>query len=51
MSPVAASCAGQSDDAFRIGVMESLAGPGETYGAVANQSKQMADDEINPYRH
>ena len=41
------ACAGQSDDAFRIGVMESLTGPGETYGTVANQSKQMAADEIN----
>ena len=35
------------DEPFRIGVMESLTGPGETYGAVANQSKQMAADEIN----
>ena len=24
---------------YRIGVMESLTGPGETYGTVANQSK------------
>ena len=32
---------------FRIGVMESLTGPGETYGNVSNQSKQMAVDEIN----
>jgi len=32
---------------FRIGVMESLTGPGETYGTVANQAKQMAADEIN----
>ena len=30
-----------------IGVMESLTGPGETYGIVANQAKQMAVDEIN----
>ena len=30
-----------------IGVMESLTGPGETYGMVANQAKQMAVDEIN----
>ena len=35
------------DDPFRIGVMESLTGPGETYGTVANQAKQMAKDEIN----
>ena len=32
---------------FRIGVMESLTGAGETYGTVANQAKQMALDEIN----
>ena len=44
---VAVACGGQSDRAFRIGVMESLTGPGETYGTVANQSKQMAADEIN----
>ena len=35
------------DEPFRIGVMESLTGAGETYGTVANQSKQMAADEIN----
>ena len=39
---------GESDDeAFRIGVMESLTGPGETYGTVINQSKEMAVAEIN----
>lgn len=32
---------------FTIGVMESLTGPGETYGTVASQAKQMAADEIN----
>ncbi len=32
---------------FRIGVMESLTGPGETYGNVAVQAKQMAVEEIN----
>ena len=32
---------------FRIGVMESLTGSGETYGNVAVQAKQMATDEIN----
>ena len=32
---------------FRIGVMESLTGAGETYGTVANQAKLMAVDEIN----
>ena len=38
---------GQQSGPFRIGVMESLTGPGETYGTVANQAKQMAADEIN----
>ena len=32
---------------YRIGVMESLTGAGETYGQVANNAKQMAMDEIN----
>ena len=32
---------------FRIGVMESLTGPGETYGSVAVQAKQLAVEEIN----
>ena len=32
---------------FRIGVMESITGPGETYGNVAVQAKQMAVSEIN----
>ena len=32
---------------YRIGVMESLTGPGETYGMVAVQAKKMALDEIN----
>ena len=45
----AIACGGgaQDSDTFKIGVMESLTGPGETYGTVANQSKQMAVDEIN----
>jgi branched-chain amino acid transport system substrate-binding protein len=33
--------------AFRIGVMESLTGAGETYGTVAIQSKTLAAEEIN----
>lgn len=33
--------------AYRIGVMESLTGAGETYGTVAIQSKTMALEEIN----
>ena len=32
---------------YRIGVMESLTGAGETYGTVAHQAKTMAVDEIN----
>ena len=32
---------------FKIGVMESLTGPGESYGTVLLQAKQMAVDEIN----
>ena len=49
LSLVALACAGegQTEGAFRVGVMESLTGPGETYGTVANQAKQMAADEIN----
>ncbi len=44
----AVACDGESDKApFRIGVMESLTGAGETYGTVAIQAKQMALDEIN----
>ena len=35
------------DSPFRIGVMESLTGAGETYGQVANNAKTMAMDEIN----
>ena len=39
--------AGGGDEPYRIGVMESVTGPGETYGNVAVQAKQMAVDEIN----
>ena len=43
------ACGGGEDAnaPFRIDVMESLTGAGETYGTVAQQSKQMALDEIN----
>ena len=41
------ACGSGEPDTFRIGVMESLTGAGETYGTVASQSKQMALDEIN----
>ena len=51
LAVIAAACSGgdAADQAapFRIGVMESLTGPGETYGTVASQAKQMAADEIN----
>ncbi len=40
------ACASEPDP-YRIGVMESLSGAGETYGTVAWQSKQLALDEIN----
>ena len=46
---VAAACQGEDEPegAFRVGVMESLTGPGETYGNVAVQAKEMAVAEIN----
>ena len=48
---VVVACGDDEDEGdgepFRIGVMESLTGPGETYGQVANQAKQLAVDEIN----
>ncbi|MYE46376.1 MAG: ABC transporter substrate-binding protein [Chloroflexi bacterium] len=47
--PLALACEddGDGDEPFRIGVMESATGPGETYGRVAIQAKQLAVDEIN----
>ena len=46
--PLALACGDDGgDEPFRIGVMESATGPGETYGRVAIQAKQMAVDEIN----
>ena len=41
------ACESDSEEPFRIGVMDSVTGPGETYGNVAVRSKQMAADEIN----
>ena len=43
------ACGGDPDEPepYRIGVMESLTGPGETYGTVAVGAKTMALDEIN----
>ena len=32
---------------YKVGVMESVTGPGESYGTVMVQAKQMAVDEIN----
>ena len=44
----AGACGGDKEEVpLRIGVMESVTGPGETYGTVAVQAKQMATDEIN----
>ena len=37
----------EAEGAFQIGVMESVTGPGETYGTVAVQAKQLAVEEIN----
>ena len=42
-----AAMAAAAGEPFVIGVMESVTGPGETYGSVAVQAKQMAVDEIN----
>ncbi len=47
LSLALASCGEDTSQPFRIGVMESLTGAGETYGTVASQAKQMALDEIN----
>ena len=44
---ITVACGDDSDDTFKIGVMESVTGPGDTYGNVAVQAKQMAVDEIN----
>ncbi len=38
---------GGNGDSYRIGVMESLTGAGETYGTVAIQAKTLAVEEIN----
>ena len=44
---LAALACGEGDDTYTIGVMESLTGPGETYGQVAVNAKQLAVAEIN----
>ncbi len=38
---------GEEEEVYRVGVMESLTGIGETYGTVTNHAKQMAMEEIN----
>ena len=38
---------GGGDDTYKIGVMESMTGPGETYGQAIVKAKQMAVDQIN----
>ena len=44
----AVGCEGDAEpDTYRIGVMEALTGPGETYGNVSNRAKQLALEEIN----
>jgi branched-chain amino acid transport system substrate-binding protein len=48
LTTFALACGGDGDDEpYRIGVMESATGPGETYGTVAIQAKEMAVAEIN----
>ncbi len=49
VASILVACGEDADDAtpYRIGVMESLTGAGETYGTVAHQAKVMAADEIN----
>ena len=49
LAMMAAACSEDEGEQspYRIGVMESLTGPGETYGNVAVQSKEMARNEIN----
>ena len=39
--------AGEEATPYRIGVMDSVTGPGVSYGTVLVQAKQMARDEIN----
>ena len=48
MALVAAACTSDdSEEPFVIGVMDSVTGPGESYGTVIVQAKQLAADEIN----
>ena len=43
----AAAAAAMSQEPFRIGAMDALTGPAETYGIPLNQAKQLAVEEIN----
>ena len=45
--PESSTAMPEAEGPFVIGVMESLTGPGETYGNVAVQSKLLAVEEIN----
>ncbi len=48
MALVAGACTGDdSKEPFVIGVMDSVTGPGESYGTVMVQAKQLATNEIN----
>ncbi len=44
---VGIACAGGDDEPITIGVIQSLTGPGETYGNVALNGIQLAVDEVN----
>ena len=44
---VGLACGGGDDESITIGVIQSLTGPGETYGSVALNGIQLAVDEVN----
>ena len=44
---VGLACGGGDDESITIGVIQSLTGPGETYGNVALNGIQLAVDEVN----
>ena len=47
MAIVGLACGGGDDEPITIGVIQSLTGPGETYGNVALNGIQLAVDEVN----
>ena len=47
MAIVGLACGGGDDEPITIGVIQSLTGPGETYGDVALKGIQLAVDEVN----